>query len=222
MNAPVKVLLQSVAATVLFAGIHSLLASDAAKRVVARNNTPRKTDLYRLTYNAQALATSVGLFLWLRQLPNHALVYRVEGPAAYAMRAGQVAAALQLARCITAVGVLNFLGFGAHGQRIEAQGPARREDGTLMVVGPFRSQRHPTNFWTVVLLWLQPRMTWAGLGFSVAASLYLYVGSVHQDRRLRRSYGESYEQYRTAGVPLFFPAALRSLKGCPATAATEC
>ena len=195
--------LQAAAATVCFAAVHSLLASEGAKRVAAGAMGPRR---YRQTYNGQALATSVGLYLWLRRLPNDDVVYHVQGPAAYAMRAGQAAAAVQLARCLSSVGVLNFLGWNSEGQSVEAQGPARRHDGSLVVVGPFRTQRHPTNFWPVVLLWLQPRMRWSGLAFSAVASLYLYLGSIHQDRRLSRLYGEEYECYRASGVPLFFPS----------------
>ncbi|HYO84314.1 MAG TPA: hypothetical protein VES20_23110, partial [Bryobacteraceae bacterium] len=215
MKSPARTLLQSIAATVLFAGIHSLLASNAAKRVAARVMGPGRRDFYRAAYNAQAIATSIGLYLWLRRLPDDELVYDFQRPVAYAMRAGQAVAAVQLARCIYAVGILNFLGSTSKGQSIEAQGPARRENGTLIIAGPFRTQRHPTNFWPVVLLWLQPRMTRAGLAFSVVASLYFYVGSIHQDRRLCRAYGEAYERYRAAGVPLFLPALSRASVSAP-------
>ena len=206
MKPPVNTLLRSVGATILFAGIHSLLASDAAKRVAVRFMGLDGRRRYRAAYNAQAVATSLGLYLWLRRLPNDELVYHFRGVAACAMRAGQVAAGVQLARCVYAVGILNFLGFSPEGESIEAQGPARRENGTLIVTGPFKTQRHPTNFWPMFVLWLQPRMTYAGLAFSVVASLYLYVGSIHQEHRLGRAYGDAYVEYRAAGVPFFFPS----------------
>ena len=104
MNAPIKTLLQSVAGTVLFAGVHSLLASHEAKRVAASTIGLRRPNSYRLAYNAQAIATFGGLCVWLRRLPNDELVYEIRGPLAYAMRAGQGAAAVQLARSLYAVG----------------------------------------------------------------------------------------------------------------------
>ena len=209
MRPCLRTALHSAAATVLFAAVHSLLASDRAKRIAAEAMGTASRKRYRQAYNAQALATSVGLYLWLRLLPNDNVVYQIQGPAAYGMRVGQAAAAVQLARCLSAVGVRNFLGSNSQDQSIEAQGPARRHDGTLVVVGPFQTQRHPTNFWPVVLLWLQPRMKWSGLAFSVVASLYLYLGSLHQDHRLRRAYGDEYERYRASGVPLFLPSLTR-------------
>ena len=211
MKPAVNTLLRSVAATIVFAGIHSLLASNAAKRVAFRLMGVENRRRYRAAYNAHAVATSLGLNLWIRRLPNDELVYQVRGLASYAMRAGQVAAGVQLARAVYAVGILNFLGSGPEGESIEAQGPARRENGTLIVTGPFKTQRHPTNFWPIFILWLQPRMTYAGFAFSVVASLYLYVGSIHQDHRLRRAYGDAYAKYRAAGVPFFFPWIPRGL-----------
>ena len=193
-------LLRAAGATAAFALVHSLLASEAAKKRAAKLMA---TPSYRAVYNAQAVATTAGLFLWLRRIGPDRLIYEMQGPAAWAMRAGQAVALLRLAACIRAVGVLNFLGFDTS-RTIEAQGPARHPGGALIITGPFERHRHPTNFWPVVLLWLQPRMTHAGLGFSIVATVYLYAGSHHQEVRLRRTYGESYERYRAA-VPFFVP-----------------
>jgi protein-S-isoprenylcysteine O-methyltransferase Ste14 len=159
---------------------------------------------YRPIYNAQAIATTAALFLWLRKASPDEHVYEIRGPAAWAMRGGQAVVLIRLTDCVRAVGLLNFLGFDPS-RTIEAQGPARGRSGALIVTGPFERHRHPTNFWPVVLLWLQPRMSHASLGFSIVASVYLYAGSHHQDARLRRAYGEAYERYRAA-VPFFVPS----------------
>ena len=193
-------LLRAAGATAAFALVHSLLASEAAKRRAAKLIAPRS---YRAVYNAQAIATTAALFLWLRRISPDECVYDIQGPAAWSMRAGQAVALLRLAACIRAVGVLNFLGFDTS-RTIEAQGPARDRSGALIVTGPFERHRHPTNFWPVVLLWLEPSMSRAGLGFSIIATVYLYVGSHHQEARLRRTYGDAYERYRAA-VPFFIP-----------------
>jgi protein-S-isoprenylcysteine O-methyltransferase Ste14 len=198
-------LLRAAGATAAFALVHSLLASEAAKRRAAKHIGPRS---YRVAYNAQAIATTAALFLWLRRTSPDKSVYEISGPAAWVMRAGQTVALIRLIDCMRAVGVLNFLGLDPS-RTIEAQGPASDRNGTLMVIGPFEQHRHPTNFWPVVLLWLQPRMSHAGLGFSIVASVYLYAGSHHQDARLRRAYGDAYERYRAA-VPFFVPSLIRS------------
>jgi protein-S-isoprenylcysteine O-methyltransferase Ste14 len=200
-------LLRAAGATAAFALVHSLLASEAAKTRAAKLMAPRS---FRVAYNAQAIATTAALFLWLRRTSPDEPVYEISGPTAWAMRAGQAVALVRLIDCIRAVGVLNFLGLDPS-RTIEAQGPARRRTGALIVTGPFERHRHPTNFWPVVLLCLQPRMSHAGIGFSVIASVYLYAGSHHQDARLRRAYGESYEDYRAA-VPFFVPGLTSSKK----------
>jgi protein-S-isoprenylcysteine O-methyltransferase Ste14 len=194
-------MLRAIGATVLFAAVHSLLASEGVKRNVAKRIAPRS---YRAAYNAQAVATTVALFLWLRRTAPDRTAYEIKGPTAWAMRGGQIAALLSLIGCIRAVGLTNFLGLDRGRLVLEAQGPARDDSGALIITGPFKRHRHPTNFWPIVLLWLQPHMTHARLGFSIAASVYLYVGSLHQDARLRDTYDDVYARY-CATVPFFFP-----------------
>jgi len=87
----------------------------------------------------------------------------------------------------------------------EAQGPALGSHGEMNAAGPFRLCRHPLNFWGVPILWLSPRMTTNLLAFNVAATVYLYVGSLHEEQRLRAAYGEPYEAYLRSGVPYFVP-----------------
>ena len=144
---------------------------------------------------------------------------RTSGLANAALQAGSLIA---LACCLRSVGVLNFLGIPQLGRAlpsldagprsVEAQGPARDQDGRILVTGPFRLHRHPANFWPVAILWLQPRMTHVSAAFAAVATLYMVAGSYHQDLRLRRAYGAEYAGYRAAGIPLFFPA-LRSPAG---------
>ena len=69
-----------VAATALFAGVHSLLASRAAKRTARRVVGDRARDgSYRVFFNAQAIATFTALGLYARRLPDREL-YHVHGP----------------------------------------------------------------------------------------------------------------------------------------------
>ena len=209
-----RTLLKAVAATALFAAVHSVLASEVVKDIAASLVGRRRRDtFYRAGYNAQALGATVWLFFFIRSLPDRN-VYEVRGTPAYLMRAGQAGSIAALAYSVYSVGILNFIGIpqlvrGSLArkpgpQTIEAQGPARWEDGTLLITGPFRIQRHPTNFWPIGVLWLQPRMSHAGLAFSIVGSVYLLAGSYHQDGRLRRAYGEQYETYRRE-TPLFLP-----------------
>ena len=64
----------------------------------------------------------------------------------------------------------------------------------------------------VPTLWLCPRMTANLFAFNSVVTLYLLVGSVHEEKRLRESYGAAYDDYRKSGVNFFVPAITHLLK----------
>jgi protein-S-isoprenylcysteine O-methyltransferase Ste14 len=76
----------------------------------------------------------------------------------------------------------------------------------MRVEGPFRFSRHPLNLAPLPVLWLQPVMTTRWLGFNAVATLYLVLGSAHEERRLEAAYGEPYRRYVREGPPFFLPA----------------
>lgn len=92
----------------------------------------------------------------------------------------------------------------------EAQGPAPFPDGQIHARGPFALSRHPLNFAPLTILWLWPRMTTSLLAFNVTATIYLVIGSVHEEARLRDAYGDEYEAYLKSGVRFYLPDLERS------------
>jgi protein-S-isoprenylcysteine O-methyltransferase Ste14 len=87
----------------------------------------------------------------------------------------------------------------------EAQGPARAGDKGLHVAGPFLVSRHPLNLAPLPVLWLAPTMTVNLAVLNSVATLYFVLGSVHEERRLRTSYGEAYSAYQHSAVPFYVP-----------------
>ena len=63
--------------------------------------------------------------------------------------------------------------------------------------GPFALCHHPNNALPVLALWLSPAMTvkWAAVGAGAAA--YVWLGSVHEERRLEAAYGGRFARYRS-------------------------
>lgn len=53
-------------------------------------------------------------------------------------------------------------------------------------------------------------MTTSLLAFNTAATVYLVVGSLHEEARLREAYGDEYDAYLGSGVPFYVPAPDRS------------
>jgi steroid 5-alpha reductase family enzyme len=96
-----------------------------------------------------------------------------------------------------------FLAGGAPGPGPEAQEPPPGPDGAPRVAGPFRYTRHPANL-SALGFWLCPRMTANRATLAALATAYALLGSLHEDRRLRRAHGAAYAAYRRR-VPLFWP-----------------
>jgi protein-S-isoprenylcysteine O-methyltransferase Ste14 len=48
-------------------------------------------------------------------------------------------------------------------------------------------------------------MTVNSFAFNAAATVYLVLGSAHEELRLRAAYGTKYEDYRQSQVPFYVP-----------------
>ena len=45
---------------------------------------------------------------------------------------------------------------------------------------------------------------------NTAATVYLVIGSLHEEARLRESFDDDYDAYLSSGVPFYVPAPARS------------
>lgn len=203
-----------VLATAAFGLVHSALASRRAKHAAARYFGERnRNGLYRAFYLAQSVITFGMLAAYMRRQPGREL-YRVRGPLAGLMHLGQAAGLVHATAAARQVGVrrilgleslIRWLGDGPVPPEPEAQGPTLDGEGQQHLLGPFAWSRHPLNFAPLPVFWLWPRMTTNLLAFNVAATVYLVVGSLHEEARLREAYAEAYDAYRNSGVAFYVP-----------------
>lgn len=210
-----KSMLKVAAATAAFGVVHSALASRAAKRAAVFTIGERnRNGLYRGIYNGQALVTFGLLAAYIRRQPGREL-YRIEGPLAYLMHAIQAGAVVYVVGATNQIGLqrisglesfLAWLGDGPVPPAPEGQGPALDDEGLQRAAGPFAWSRHPLNFAPLPIFWLWPRMSTNLLVFNTAATIYMVLGSLHEETRLRQAYGDRYEAYIKSGIPFYVPS----------------
>jgi methanethiol S-methyltransferase len=205
---------KTVVATLAFAAVHSALTTRQAKKIAATLMGSERSDAaYRVFYVGQGLLSFAMLTAYCARLPVQT-VYRIRGPGAILLRAGQLAGVAHLLAALRQVGLKRWAGVDklqAWRQGLDmpiapvAQGPEQASDGRLGTGGPYRWSRHPLNFSGVPLFWLTPHMTTRRLAFNAVGTAYLLLGSLHEEARLRTAYGDVYERYMQSRVPFFWP-----------------
>ena len=72
----------------------------------------------------------------------------------------------------------------------------------MVRAGSFRLTRHPTNLGALGFFLLLPRMTANRAVLTALVALYVVLGSMHEEQRLRAAYGAAYERYRRTAPSL--------------------
>ena len=205
--------LRVVGICALWAVVHSVLASKQSKDLARRFAGPRYRDgLYRFAFNAQSVASLVWAALRFSRLPDRDL-YRERPPWSWLFRASQVASLGVLLSGVRVMGILRFAGLTPlqdllAGRDVrpapEAQGPPLGSDEGVVKAGAFRFSRHPGNLGALGFFLFLPRMTANRVVLLALVGLYVVLGSLHEEHRLRVAYVAAYERYRRA-VPFLVP-----------------
>jgi protein-S-isoprenylcysteine O-methyltransferase Ste14 len=184
------------ASTAFYGGLHSLLASTAAKQWFHDRLGPELDRFYRLAYNVFAIVSSLPVAALLVWRPGM-LIYRLGFPWGGFAVAGQVLCVALLGIGFLESDVPSFLGL--------RQWMGRRRDAQSLVVGGlYRWVRHPLYTAGLLLIWLTPVMTSGALAFSLMLTLYVLIASRLEERRLVAEFGEAYREYQHR-VPSLLP-----------------
>jgi protein-S-isoprenylcysteine O-methyltransferase Ste14 len=167
---------------------------------------------YRFTFNAQSVVSLLWAARRFSRLPDRELYY-VRPPWSWLFRASQAASLGVLLSGVRVMGILNFAGITPlrdllTGKDVrpapEAQGPPVGADDEVVRAGAFRFTRHPGNLGALGFFLFFPRMTANRAVLVALVALYVVLGSMHEEYRLRVTYGAAYERYRRA-VPFLMP-----------------
>jgi protein-S-isoprenylcysteine O-methyltransferase Ste14 len=194
----------------LWALVHSVLASKQVKDLIRRIAGSRYRDgLYRFIFNAQSVVSLLWAARRFSRLPDKDL-YHARPPWSWLFRASQVASLGVLLSGVRVMGILRFAGLTPlwdllTGSDVRpAQGPPVGSDDEVVRGGAFRFTRHPGNLGALGFFLFLPRMT-ANRALLVAlVALYVVLGSMHEEYRLRAAYTAAYERYRRV-VPFLVP-----------------
>ncbi len=188
----------------VWAVVHSLTASLRFKAKMQQLMGRRAYDgLYRLLYNLFSVVTFLPVIVLAASALPDGVVWALPSPFSWIFILIQVAGLAGLVVSLIQTGLLQFAGLSqALGY---LTGKAEIDDEPPLVTsGMYAYVRHPLYFFSLVVLWFAPFVTWQTLAFDLAATAYFWIGSVHEERKLLRVYGEAYEHYRQR-VPRLFP-----------------
>lgn len=192
------------AALFMFAVSHTALASPAAKASAARLLGARVAEaVYRLIYNAIALAAIAPALYLAWTLPDVEL-YRFPAPFDSIALALQGLALIGLAYSVYQmdwtffVGLRQLIGPPAH-TTLDSTSTAQ-----LVTTGLHRYVRHPLYTTSLIILYLVSPMTLNRLALVVGIHLYFWIGSIFEERKLVREFGDAYRDYQRR-VPRLLP-----------------
>jgi protein-S-isoprenylcysteine O-methyltransferase Ste14 len=182
---------------VVWAVVHSALASLPFKRWTRRVLGAGVDRWYRLAYVAFSVITLLPLLLSFALLPDRTL-YVVASPWRWLMVGGQLLALAGMVGAVLQTGPSYFLGLS----QLFARQPAGSD--SLQVRGFYCWVRHPSYLFGALFIWLTPAMTVNSLTLYVLITLYFAVGSLHEEQRLLDEFGAAYRDYQRQ-VPWLIP-----------------
>lgn len=174
---------------VLFAMLHSLFATNRAKKIL--HGTNRRG--YRLCYNLASLA----LFGWVMSAGRHSdVLYVAPGTWSLIMYLLQLAVGAALVSCLRQTGAGEFLGL------------AEFASGSFTCSGWYSIVRHPLYFLSILFMALNPVMTSQWLMLTILSAAYFVIGGLIEEKRLVAEFGETYRHYQQC-TPFIIPSLAR-------------
>lgn len=192
-----------IIAVLIWGAVHSLTASLTAKAIAGKWFGIRHANgFYRLLYNIFSVITFIPLLLVVFLLPDQPLynfpIWLV--PITTFIQAVSVIAVLL---AVIKVDAWQFIGLRQLLNWLESSQPTESQP-TLIKSGMFAWMRHPIYFFSIVAMWLMPVMTLNSLALYMCFTIYFWVGSIFEERKLVAEFGEDYKQHQRT-VPRIVP-----------------
>jgi protein-S-isoprenylcysteine O-methyltransferase Ste14 len=183
-----------------YGAAHSVLASHTVKGWAEQKFGDTARRVYRLGFILTAILTSPLLLLPVL-LPDRPF-YAIPMPWLLLTLALQGLALIGLAMTVGQTGSGSFLGL----RQMTQPAPLRSRSGPeqLVTTGFYRYVRHPIYTCSFVLIWLMPVVSWNMLALMAGLTVYTFIGTLLEERKLREEFGAAYEEYRRR-TPMVIP-----------------
>jgi protein-S-isoprenylcysteine O-methyltransferase Ste14 len=169
----------------LFAVVHSVLATDRAKKIL--HGVDRQG--YRQFYNIASLV----MFGWVMSAYRQSeVLYFIPGILSLLMYLLQFVVVAILVSCLRQTGVGEFFGF------------TKPTTNAFTNTGWYSFVRHPLYFFSILFMVLNPVMTSQLLMLTVMSTAYFVLGGLIEERRLVAEFGNEYRDYQQR-VPFIIP-----------------
>lgn len=187
----------------LYGFIHSVIASKKVK-IIFRNTFGKLIAFYRLAFNIFSL---IGLYFIWDLAPHPSLqIYKLPPPLDYLVLIPQFIALIGIIWCFKYVCFKEFIGLNQINRYLKNEYSETEldENYTLRIEGPYKFSRHPIYFFSIVILLFRAEMDLFYLTMFLSFTLYFYIGSYYEEKKMVRMFGDEYTEYQNK-VPRIFP-----------------
>ena len=177
-----------------FGVIHTLTAGQFKRWFRDRFGERAYDGLYRVFYNILSLITLAPISLLFSLRPGDT-VWVIDLRWEPLLLIIQAIGLIGLVISLLQIDLGRFLGISQLFAYLRGA-PLPLPDEKLQTGGLYRFVRHPLYLFSILTIWPVTTMTQGYFGFCVGATLYFLIGSIYEERRLIRYFGQDYEDYR--------------------------
>ncbi|MCQ3929186.1 MAG: hypothetical protein DPW16_01910 [Chloroflexi bacterium] len=188
--------LLALAAILVYGSFHSLLAAFGIKAwFVTAFGRRAYEGVYRLFFNVVATISFLPVLIVVGANPGETM-WQVDAPLSYVLLGIQAVGLIGLVISLLQIDTLRFLGLSQYVAWQNGKSLPLPEE-PLQIGGVYALVRHPLYFFSLLLLWPSPMMTTGMLGLYVGVTLYFAVGSLLEEQKLQRAFGQPYLDYQS-------------------------
>lgn len=158
--------------------------------------------LYRIIYNVIAIISILPI-LYLVAWQSGEVVWTIPLEWEPVLFAIQLVGIVGFAVSLLQIDLLRFAGLKQLYVYVSG-GSLPLSSEQLQTGGMYAVVRHPLYLFSLLLLWPVTTMTSAYLGFCIGVTVYFFIGSFYEERRMVEHYGKTYQAYQKR-VPWLIP-----------------